>query len=471
MTKTLTILHTNDLHSTYSQWLRLAVEVRRRKKELEAQGRPMLLLEGGDHLDMSVVECLLTEGQVNLDMYAELGYQATAVGNNELMRFTLDQVRAISGRSTVPWVLANLREINGATVGGMKASVKVDLGDGLIAGVIGITDLFGDLYENYLGLKNTDTVATVREEATRLRSEGASVIVLLSHAGMKQDQEQLAPSLSGMVDVIVGGHSHTVLQEPITQSGVIIVQAGALGRFLGELTLELDEATGKVVGHEGKLHPIDPEGPTDVVQEEILAHWQTVVESKLNEVLVTLDTPLSHTDLIRELAVVMRDFYQADLGAMFGATAQSGFPAGPVTVGDVYQVLQSFVCVSKLEMKGSQLPGLLQEARNPEITERQIFGLGIRPKGLPIGTIEFAGLTYDEVDGEFVNLRVNGEPLDPERTYSVGGGEHLSDAKACGYPSLEGTKMTHVDDYYYVKDAYIESLRRRRDAQSRPVRR
>jgi 5'-nucleotidase len=72
MTILLTIIHTNDLHANYDSWLQQAALVRARKVELEAAGGKYLLVEGGDHLDMSVNECIATSGRMNMVMIAEL---------------------------------------------------------------------------------------------------------------------------------------------------------------------------------------------------------------------------------------------------------------------------------------------------------------------------------------------------------------------------------------------------------------
>jgi 5'-nucleotidase len=256
MIRTLTLLHTNDLHSQYDAWLRVATVLRRRRAELQAAGHAVLVVDGGDHLDMSVPECMATGGRLNLKQIEELGYHAMAVGNNELIRFTPDQVRTLSTDSAVPWLLTNLREQDGSLVGGMFDRLLLDFGDGLKVGLTGITDLFGDLYESSMGLKNAPTADSVRAAAEAMRTDGATLVVLLSHAGYQQDLE-LALQISGAVDVIVGGHSHTVLHEPVTESGVVIAQAGSHGRFVGELHLELDEESGAIVRCTGELLPVE----------------------------------------------------------------------------------------------------------------------------------------------------------------------------------------------------------------------
>ncbi|MBL0385193.1 bifunctional metallophosphatase/5'-nucleotidase [Tumebacillus sp. ITR2] len=464
MKRELTFLHTNDIHSSFTQELKLASLLRQKRADLRAQGRPVLVVDGGDHLDMAVMECLFTNGQLNLDLHDALGYDAAAVGNNEGLRFSLERIREMSHATRVPWLLANVRESDGSLIGGMRDALLLDA-SGIQVGLIGITDQFGTIYEDLMPLKNVDTITTVQSLAENLRSRGADLIVVLSHAGLPQDIE-LAQSVTGDIDLIIGGHSHDALHEPQHHAGIWVVQTGSHARFLGELHLELDltQPTGqKITRATGTLHPIEEDMTPDEELNAIYQAAQTQVQQKMSEVLCVLDNPLEHVELVQRIAKAMRTFYQAELGMMFGAVAIEGFPAGPIQVGDIYRNLMSLVNVAHFEFQGKQLLGLLHERNNPDYYAHPKYGNGIRPKGLPIGKLQFDGLTWTELDGTISNVQVNGEPLDLDRWYTVGGGEHLGYVETLLYPSLAGAKILHVDDYYYVKDAFVEYLRHQKN--------
>ena len=72
-----------------------------------------------------------------------------------------------------------------------------------------------------------------------LKSCGAQLILLLSHCGLRDDLKFAAEN-PGLIDVIVGGHSHSELHEIRRVGDTIIVQAGMLGKFVGELEIELE---------------------------------------------------------------------------------------------------------------------------------------------------------------------------------------------------------------------------------------
>jgi 2',3'-cyclic-nucleotide 2'-phosphodiesterase (5'-nucleotidase family) len=120
MTQRLTVLHTNDLHANYDEWLRQAAVLQSRKAELEAAGETVLVVDAGDHLDMSINECYATEGRMHAEMLREAGYHAITMGNNELLRSKPEQIRQLSLNTPVPFLLCNLMEADGSPIGGCR---------------------------------------------------------------------------------------------------------------------------------------------------------------------------------------------------------------------------------------------------------------------------------------------------------------------------------------------------------------
>jgi 5'-nucleotidase len=458
MTILLTIIHTNDLHANYDSWLQQAALVRARKVELEAAGGKYLLVEGGDHLDMSVNECIATSGRMNMEMIAELGYHAMSTGNNELLRSSVDLIRELSQESKVPWLLANLRESDGSMIGGTKESWIIDVGDRIKVGLFGATDQFGKIYEVKHGFRNVDTLTSAKQVITDLREQGANLILFLSHLGYEADLE-MAKELQGQVDVIMGAHSHTVLSEPIEEAGVLIVQAGCYGQYVGELRLELDK-TGQILKHEGKLHELHKDSPRDEKQAAILAKGRLQSEAYFSEVLTTLDQPSSHEQLVQMVADSLRSHWKTEIGIMYGGIAVGGLDSGEITKGKAMEACKSMHSAAKLELQGRQLLGLLKESMDPKVYEQKMYGNGYRPHGIMVGTMQFSGLTWDEVDGEILNVRVNGEPLNLARWYTVGSSGHLSIAEACGYASVTGARLLELDRFTMVKEVFVDYLKR-----------
>ncbi|MGF3104439.1 bifunctional metallophosphatase/5'-nucleotidase [Rossellomorea sp. DUT-2] len=465
MNKTITILHTNDLHGNYDLVVRQAAYIKKRVSELKERGESYLLLDGGDHLDMSINECLATNGDMHLEMLADVGYHAMSVGNNELLRSTPALIRKHSLESSVPWLLSNLVEGDGTPIGGMKETLLVTVDNGLKVGLFGATDQFEDLYENKHGFRNRETLTAIKKAVSDLKAQGADVIVFLSHLGYGADVE-IAKDVSGLVDVIVGAHSHTVLQSPVVESGVVIVQAGSHGQFVGELQLDLHTEKGPytIESFEGKLVEITLESEIDASMEAILQKGREETNEFLSEVLFTTREELTHGDVIQLMADAVRGYWKSEIGIMYGGAAvDQDLESGDVTKGDVYNRCKSMHSPVLMELKGEQIARLIEDSFNGEITSKQVYGNGFRPHGIPIGALGFSGVTWSRHDGVISDVKVNGESLVEEKVYLVGTGSPLLYEEVCGYTSVKGNKLIEVGKTEMVKDVFMNYLRAGRD--------
>jgi len=461
MNKTITILHTNDLHGNYDLVVRQAAYIKKRVRELKAQGESYLLVDGGDHLDMSINECLATDGHMHLEMLADVGYHAMSVGNNELLRSTPALIRKHSRESSVPWLLSNLVEGDGTPIGGMKETLLVTVDNGVKVGLFGATDQFEDLYENKHGFRNRETLTAIKKAVADLKTQGADVIVFLSHLGYGADVK-MAKEVSGLVDVIVGAHSHTMLQSPVVESGVLIVQAGSHGQYVGELQLDLHIENGlhKIESFEGKLVEITLESEIDASMEAILEKGREETNEFLSEVLFTTREDLTHADIIQLMADAVRDYWKSEVGIMYGGAAvDQGLESGDVTKGDVYNRCKSMHSPVLMELKGEQIARLIEDSFNGEVTSKQVYGNGFRPHGIPIGALAFSGVTCSHHDGIISDVKVNGESLVEEKVYRVGTGSPLLYEEVCGYSSVKGNTLIEVGKTEMVKDVFMNYLR------------
>lgn len=459
----LTILHTNDLHARYDQWLIQAGYIRERKRIIEEEwGEKCLLLDGGDHFDMSVDECFATRGRLSLRMLEELGCHASAVGNNEIDRGTPELMRELSRETKVPWLLTNLREADGRLIGGCRDHLLIDLGDGLKVGLFGGTDQGGTYYETKYGYRNADSVTVYKEAIAKLKAQGANVIVFLSHMGYEQDLE-MARALSGEVDIICGGHSHTVLEQPVMEAGVAIIQGGSFGRYVNEWRFEWDPEREGLDGYSGRLTSMEerPHLQPDEAQSLLLQEGREETERVFSEVLAELPEPLTHVQTADRVAAVLKEHWQAEVGLIFGAVAQFGFEQGPLTLGHVFRNLKSFMTPALYRMPGSQLLALLRESHDPEIAGRPLYGRGLRPNGIAIGRIHWAGVTWTpDENGLPARVHINGEPLQPDRLYTVGSVTHLNKPENNGYPSSGGAELLDAAPLSLARDLFIESVKK-----------
>jgi 5'-nucleotidase/UDP-sugar diphosphatase len=277
------ILHTNDMQSALiphspavdynpgkenpavGGFARLATAVDEIRGNKMREGEPVLLFDAGDFLGGTPFAWLALSGYAaELTIMQKMGYDAVAIGNHEydygpdvLAQYLLQAGYPEAHQKTL--VLASNTEAPSdhplAAQGLYRKTGMFELENGLKVGVFGIigkdaVELIGDAG----GVQFLDQYETARQMVAELKEQGANVIVDISHSGVDEDRE-MAREVPG-IDVIVGGHSETALYKPVLEGDTIIVQAGHLGEYLGQLELAYNPNTGKVrVRNEENSHP------------------------------------------------------------------------------------------------------------------------------------------------------------------------------------------------------------------------
>ncbi|MGE5590896.1 MAG: bifunctional metallophosphatase/5'-nucleotidase [Bacillota bacterium] len=474
--KALTILHTNDLHSRFDAWPALAALARARRRELEARGEPVLLLDAGDHLDFSHPLTLGTGGRANVRLLESLGCQAFVPGNNETIRQTASRLTTLASASQVPWLAANLSLPDGAQpLPGLPPAAAVQAG-GLRVGIVGVTALFPNIFP-YLGIGWRNTHQAVHEAVRSLREDGCDLVLALSHLGLEEDRALAASGLG--LDAIIGGHSHHALAEGEEAAGVPILQAGSFGRYLGEARLELEPQAPeppagapavrwRVADWHARLWPVDPSGPSDRESLDILDEARRVADRHLSQVLAWLPEGLPHSmigrsPLAERVAQALKERWRAEIGLVNGGTMLTGLKAGPVTRRDLLESIPSLVNPGLLEILGEDLRGLLEESEDGRYHAREVWGVGLRGQGVVLGRIFASGLTWrvrpDAPPGaRTYDVRVQDVPFDPRRWYRAGACTLLA-IPGVGYelpPRVRVVERVWPD---LVRDVFAEWLR------------
>lgn len=220
----LTVYHSNDVHGQ-QDLLDL----------LEARGREAdsLLVDVGDAIEGSNTAFRLSEPI--LARMGRLGYAAMAMGNREF-HYLRAVLRMRRSQRTFPCLAANLEDLRGDE-GLWERSVELQVA-GVKVGLFGATPVQypHDAWpERMFGFRFHDPAECLPALAEELASRN-DLVIFLSHLGAKADRA-LAPRLPG-VDLVLGGHSHTLFTVPERVGDVWVVQAGSHARFLGRLELE-----------------------------------------------------------------------------------------------------------------------------------------------------------------------------------------------------------------------------------------
>jgi 2',3'-cyclic-nucleotide 2'-phosphodiesterase (5'-nucleotidase family) len=243
---TVVLLHVNDVHGQTQEWridkknvggyARLATEARNLREE-KKKDRYVLVLHAGDEFSRGDSLTRSTLGAANIELMNEIGFDAFTPGNGDFYD-GWENLRLRAKQAKFPFLMANVSgAISGQSPG--KPFVIIPAGRVKVA-VLGLCFVHTSLPSAW-GLKVEDPIATARKIVPELRKQ-ADVVVLLTHLGVEEDKK-LASKVGG-IDVIVGGHSHTVLEHGLEQIGpdkkaVLICQAGDQLRYVGVASIEL----------------------------------------------------------------------------------------------------------------------------------------------------------------------------------------------------------------------------------------
>lgn len=313
--KLLTLIHTNDMHShllglpsnleysplkpgndtTVGGWARIASVI---KSEKARRSNPILVLDAGDFLMGSLFHMISIEEAVELRLMKEIGYDVITLGNHEFDFMPSGLARIITSahqKGGFPEIVFSNALFDPGNPEddpfeelfkkGMIKPYTVRETQGIRIGLFGIIGKDAAEVSPFARpLKFRNPIETAQEMVKRLREkENVDLVICLSHGGLSEkkslsEDEILAKKVPG-IDVIISGHSHTKLTEPLRVNNTIIVQAYAHGRYVGVLDLIYENE--KVRIKEYRLVEIDDR----ILGDEII---QKKIESFINLIDQTL---------------------------------------------------------------------------------------------------------------------------------------------------------------------------------------
>ncbi|WP_375258506.1 thiosulfohydrolase SoxB [Citreimonas sp.] len=257
------------------------------------------------------------------------------------------------------------------------------------------------------------------------RAQGAGLVVVLSHNGFDVDKK-MAGIVDG-IDVILSGHTHDALPEPVLVGDTIVVASGSNGKFLSRV--DLDVSDGRMMGFRHKLIPIfsDVIAP-DPEMTALVAEQRAPFEAELSEVIGQTDTLLyrrgnfngSWDDLICQALLSERD---AEIALSPGVRwGPSLIPGQDITREDIWNVTSmTYPEAYRTEMTGEFLKVVLEDVAdnifNPDAYYQQ-GGDMVRTGGLGYR------IDISKPQGERISemtMLATGEPIDPARAYVVAG--------------------------------------------------
>lgn len=460
----ISILHTNDLHghvipekvrgwgvraggyAVFASW------VKEQRAKNEEKGIPTILLDAGD-LYAGTPEGNLTRGAAVVDLMNAAGYDAMTIGNHEFDDGYLN-LAELSKRAAFPFLAANaVGKISGKGLDFARPGLVLEA-QGIKVGVVGVVTPETGMVTL---ARNVDQVVfqppapAVRAAADRLREDGASLIVVLSHLGKEADVA-LAGEVEGIA-AIIGGHSHDLTEKPIRAGpgGTLICQAGCYGRFAGRLDLWVDPRTGAIRDHRYQVFANRELAlPKDLAVDRLLDRIGAEVGPQFEEAIGLTIGDIVGADRAESLlgdliCDAMREATGAQVAFQNAYGIRAPLLAGEITRRDVFEVIPFADQVVVMKMTGARIKEVLEQ------------GLSLRK-----GMIQVSGLTaaYDlkrPAGQRLRGLAIGGEPAEDSREYTVatngflaGGGDYF-DAFTRGRAAAETGIL--------LRDAFSDYLR------------
>ena len=398
---TLTIFHYNDLHSKFDQWPKLVSFLE------EHRTKDTLYFDLGDHADRTHPATEVTRGKLNVRLLERLKPTAVTIGNNEGITFPHDWLAELYEEATFPVLLGNVYEADGSRPDWVDETLILEQ-DGVKIGVFGVTAPYEELYPE-LGWQIESPIEATERALHKLA--GCDVIIALSHLGFYAD-ERLATTFPE-IDVILGAHTHHVLDEGVTTNGVLIAQAGKYGKYVGEVTLTLGESG--VVSKEARLHELSRQ--SDSPDTLALLHAERLDAERLLDITIAetdgyASDWFGHSPLSDLLVEGMVDWCGAEVGIIPSGVVLEGLAPGDVTLNMLHRICPHPINPCVLTLNGETLARFLQDANEETFTNMHVRGLGFR--GTVLG--EPSLYQIEQRNGEYY---VMGELLNPDRTYRV----------------------------------------------------
>ena len=448
--ESLVVLHTNDLHSHLtpfhrSDTLRVGgvaarAELIRRERERTPD---LLLLDAGDVVQGTPAYNLY-RGVPETKALSMMRYDAVALGNHDLDDGPGAWAR-LRRYASYPVVSANVFAASESSfaspsplpvppeirkgarwVGGESVSNAATLRflaepyiilpwRGRTIAILGLTT--GRLVDIVRisanrGVAVADPVKVARYYVPILRKK-ADLVIAVTHIGVDEDR-RLARDVPG-IDLIVGGHSHTKLDQPVYARGVDlgwgppIVQTGAWGDWIGRSVLALSKA--RPVGFSYALLPVRPSDGEDPAVAALIQPVADTIRTVMGETIYTSDNfyrQPTREDVESPIgnfaADVLREAAGADVAFQNTGGIRAPIPKGPVTVADVYSTFPFDNTIVVVEMTGADLHRVL------DFASRRVGKSDF---------IQVSGISFDIASDYAYDIRVGGTSLDNERVYRV----------------------------------------------------
>jgi len=479
-TKKLTLLHSNDLHGDF-----MAEQVDKKLvggvsmlsgyvSRVRRQEKNVLYAIAGDMFRGSVIDAEY-KGISTIEIMNLLAPDIVTIGNHEV-DYGIAHLLFIEKCARFPIINANLYiRTNGVRLFTPYRILQVDGMNILFIGVITEEVLAQARQDNLIGsfIDTQEAAGEVVRICNAYKTLDVDLTVLLTHIGYENDLRlaRLLPPECG-VDVIIGGHSHTFMEQPSCENGILIAQAGTGTDQIGRFDITVDTDNNCVDSYTWQSVPITDETcPRDLQLEEVIEKYKAVTDRKYARIVTRLKYALTHPQRNTEtqLGDLFADIFRDSLGVdimLLGSGSIRADSLGPIVdYGKLKETFPYDDGIYMFKVTGAQLRRMMLYMLRDEAfaghTEFYQLSRGLR-------------LVYSRGRRQLLEFSFGGKPIADEQVFSLGlQNFHFAnlqkfldlsydEAGAIQIPRVVSTSCLDILDEYLTSHPMLEAVPGRR---------
>jgi 5'-nucleotidase len=409
------------------------------RKSIQQENPNTLLLMAGDTISPSV-ESITHKGAQMIEAWNVTGLDYATFGNHEF-DFGPDVLKMRIKESKFGWVAANVIDTTtNKPFGDVPPFVVREFG-GVKIGIFGLV-----LPETKSTSRPGDNVEfrspceTAREVVSTLHAQGVKVVVALTHLSMREDKEV---ARCANVNLIIGGHEHTLLESHAGTAPIFKMTADA--RELGRIDLNISPTTGELESIDWKVIPVDAttkEAPEFAAVYRKYAGLLAQLAKPIGQTRVALNARSAEnrtreTNVGNFITDAFRKATTSDIGFMNGGSVRTDELIGPgkLTVRDLLSILPFKNKLVKIEVTGATLRATLEHGVSRSAEDSQ-------PGGFPqVSGVQFSFDASRRPGDRIVDVKVNGLTLVNEKKYTLTTTSFVALDGGDGYTMLKGSRV------------------------------
>ena len=425
--KKLTILHSNDMHGDF-----LAEEIDENLVggvsmlsgyvgKVRAEEKNTIYCIAGDMFRGSVIDSEF-QGISTIEIMNMLAPDVVTLGNHET-DYGIAHLLFIEKCAKFPIINANLHiKTNGARLFKPHHIIEIDGMKILFIGILTQEVLSQTKNDGIIGtfVDIDEATSEIGKICNAYNKIDIDLTVLLTHIGFEEDKKlaaQLDPACG--VDVIVGGHSHTFIEEPAVVNDVVIVQAGTGTDQIGRFDIVVDTDHNCIDSYTWRTVPINNEYcPRDEALEKILRHYKGQTDKKYGRLITRMKKQLTHPSRNQETALggLLSDIMCESLGLdvmLLGSGSVRSTELGPIVLySDLCECFPYDDASYMLQVTGAQFKRMIKYMVRDEVWE------GVHNEFYQLSS--GMRVVYDRATHEFLKFDLKGKPVEDDKIYKIG---------------------------------------------------